>query len=144
MSEENKNTEAKAAPAEGGGSAPAPREGGDRRDARPEGGDRRDARPEGGDRRGPGGGGHRGGGGGRPGMKPRRRFYYRKRKFCKFKAEKIDYIDYKDVELLMQFIPELGKIAPRRQTGTSARFQRMLATAIKRARHMALLPYRRD
>ena len=76
--------------------------------------------------------------------RPRRRFYYRKRKFCKFKAEKIDYIDYKSVEILRGFIPERGKIAPRRQTGTSAKFQRMLATAIKRARFMALLPYRRD
>ncbi len=76
--------------------------------------------------------------------RPRRRFYYRKRKFCKFRAEKIDYIDYKDVDLLYSFIPERGKIAPRRQTGTSAKFQRMLAIAIKRARHMALLPYHRD
>ena len=73
-----------------------------------------------------------------------RRFYYRKRKFCKFKAEKIDYIDYKNVELLRSFIPERGKIASRRQTGTSAKFQRMLATAIKRARHIGLLPYTKD
>ena len=76
--------------------------------------------------------------------KPRRRFYYRKRKYCKFKAEKIDYIDFKDVDLLRSFIPERGKIAPRRQTGTSAKFQRQLAVAIKRARHLALLPYKRD
>ena len=80
----------------------------------------------------------------RENKRPRRRFYYRKRKFCKFKAEKIDYIDYKDVDLLRGFIPERGKIAPRRQTGTSAKFQRMLAKAIKRARHMALLPYKTD
>jgi small subunit ribosomal protein S18 len=93
------------------------------------------------------GGGPRGGG--RPGVRdnkgrPRRRFYYRKRKFCKFRAEKIDYIDYKDIDLLYSFIPERGKIAPRRQTGTSAKFQRMLAKAIKRARNMALLPFYRD
>jgi small subunit ribosomal protein S18 len=114
-----------------------PREG-----ARPSGGER--SADRGGDRgRGPAGPGAGGGAGG-GGMKPRRRFYYRKRKFCKFRAEKIDFIDYKDVELLRQFIPELGKIAPRRQTGTSSRFQRMLATAIKRARHMALLPYQCD
>jgi small subunit ribosomal protein S18 len=120
-----------------------PREG-----ARPSGGERSADRggDRGGDRgRGPGAGpGAGGSGGGAGGMKPRRRFYYRKRKFCKFRAEKIDFIDYKDVELLRQFIPELGKIAPRRQTGTSSRFQRMLATAIKRARHMALLPYQCD
>ena len=112
-----------------------PRPGGDR-GPRP-GGDR-GPRP-GGDR-GPRGGA---GGGDRP-HRPRRRFYYRKRKFCKFRAEKIDFIDYKDVELLRAFLPERGKIAPRRQTGTSAKFQRMLAIAIKRARHMALLPFRAD
>jgi small subunit ribosomal protein S18 len=71
----------------------------------------------------------------------KRKFFYRRRKFCKFQAEKIDYIDYKDVDLLRSFIPERGKIAPRRSTGTSAKFQRMLAQAIKRARHLALLPF---
>lgn len=75
------------------------------------------------------------------GKKPRKRFYFRRRKFCKFKAEKIDYIDYKDVELLRSFVPERGKIAPRRATGTSAKYQRMLSKAIKRARHLALLPF---
>lgn len=110
----------------------------------------RPPRSEGGGGRPGGGGGRPGGGGGRPGGggggggRPRRRFYYRKRKFCKFKAEKIDFIDYKDVDLLRSFTPERGKIAPRRQTGTSAKFQRMLAKAIKRARHMALLPYTCD
>lgn len=73
--------------------------------------------------------------------KGKRKFYYRRRKFCKFKAEKIDFIDYKDVELLKSFTPERGKIVPRRQTGTSAKFQRMLAKAIKRARHIGLLPF---
>lgn len=81
---------------------------------------------------------HRGKGGGGGG---KRKFYYRRRKFCKFKAEKIDFIDFKDVELLRGFTPERGKIVPRRQTGTSAKFQRMLAKAIKRARHIGLLPY---
>jgi small subunit ribosomal protein S18 len=96
----------------------------------------------GGPNRGPGGGG-----GGPRGDRPKRgkrKFYYRRRKFCKFQAEKIDYIDFKDVELLRQFTPERGKIAPRRQTGTSAKYQRMLSQAIKRARHIALLPYTTD
>ena len=81
--------------------------------------------------------------GGRPPHrgKGKRKFYYRRRKFCKFKAEKIDFIDFKDVELLRSFTPERGKIVPRRQTGTSAKFQRMLAKAIKRARHIGLLPF---
>jgi small subunit ribosomal protein S18 len=140
---ENTSNQGPAAPENRGGDRPAERSG-----DRPErSADRSGDRPSGsGDRsgdRGPrGGGGPRPGG--RGGGRPRRRFYYRKRKFCKFKAEKIDYIDYKDVDLLRGFIPERGKIAPRRQTGTSAKYQRMLAQAIKRARHMALLPYKTD
>ena len=63
------------------------------------------------------------------------------RKVCYFTKNKITYIDYKDVELLKKFISANGKITPRRVTGTSAKYQRMLATAIKRARQMALLPY---
>ena len=59
----------------------------------------------------------------------------------KFAKNKIDYIDYKDVELLKRFISANGKIIPRRVTGTSAKYQRKLARAIKRARQMALLPY---
>lgn len=95
------------------------------------------SRPSGGGYRGGGrSGGSSGGGGGR-----RRRFFYRRRKFCKFQAEKIDFIDYKDVDLLRSFVPERGKIASKRATGTSAKYQRMLATAIKRARHLALLPF---
>ena len=66
------------------------------------------------------------------------------RKVCYFTKNKITYIDYKDVELLKKFISANGKITPRRVTGTSAKYQRMLATAIKRARHMALLPYVAD
>ena len=65
----------------------------------------------------------------------------RRRKVCFFCANHIDHPDYKDVDLLKRFISEKGKILPRRVTGTSAKYQRMLTTAIKRARHMALLPY---
>ena len=64
-----------------------------------------------------------------------------RRKVCYFTKNKITYIDYKDVELLKKFISANGKITPRRVTGTSAKYQRMLTTAIKRARQMALLPY---
>ena len=64
-----------------------------------------------------------------------------RRKVCYFTKNKITYIDYKDVELLKNFISANGKFTPRRVTGTSARYQRMLAVAIKRARQMALLPY---
>lgn len=66
------------------------------------------------------------------------------RKVCYFTKNKITYVDYKDVELLKKFISPNGKITPRRVTGTSAKYQRMLATAIKRARQMALLPYVAD
>lgn len=65
-------------------------------------------------------------------------------KVCYFTKNKINYIDYKDVELLKRFISPSGKITPRRVTGTSAKYQRLLATAIKRAREMALLPYVAD
>ena len=64
-----------------------------------------------------------------------------RKKVCFFTKNKITYIDYKDVELLKRFISANGKIIPRRVTGTRAKYQRMLATAIKRARQMALLPY---
>jgi small subunit ribosomal protein S18 len=64
-----------------------------------------------------------------------------KKKFCFFCKNKITFIDYKDVELLKRFVSANGKIIPRRVTGTSAKYQRMLATAIKRAREVALLPY---
>ena len=65
----------------------------------------------------------------------------KKKKVCYFTKNKIDYIDYKDVELLKRFVSANGKIIPRRVTGTSAKYQRQLAVAIKRARQMALLPY---
>lgn len=64
-----------------------------------------------------------------------------RKKVCYFTKNNIEYIDYKDVELLRRFISANGKIIPRRVTGTKAKYQRMLATAIKRSRQMALLPY---
>ncbi len=64
-----------------------------------------------------------------------------RKKECYFTKNKIEHIDFKDVELLKKFITERGKILPRRVTGTSAKYQRKLAIAIKRARHMALLPF---
>ena len=67
--------------------------------------------------------------------------FFRRRKFCRFTAEGISEIDYKDVNLLKQNITESGKIVPSRITGTKAKYQRQLATAIKRARYLALLPY---
>jgi small subunit ribosomal protein S18 len=69
---------------------------------------------------------------------------FRRRRVCKFRSEKIDYIDYKDVRLLMQFVPERGKIQPRRLSGTSAKYQRKLQLALKRARELALIPYATD
>ncbi len=67
--------------------------------------------------------------------------YFRRRKYCRFTAEGITEIDYKDLELLKGFVTETGKIVPSRITGTKARYQRQLSTAIKRARYIALLPY---
>lgn len=68
----------------------------------------------------------------------------RKKKFCRFRKNRIRYIDYKDPEFLKKFVNEQGKILPRRLTGTSLKFQRKIASAIKRARHIALLPYVTD
>ena len=67
--------------------------------------------------------------------------YFRRRKYCRFTAEGIKEIDYKDLNLLKQFVTETGKIVPSRITGTSATYQRQLADAVKRARYLALLPY---
>ncbi|MDZ7686605.1 MAG: 30S ribosomal protein S18 [Gammaproteobacteria bacterium] len=67
--------------------------------------------------------------------------FYRRRKYCRFTAEGITEIDYKDLDTLKQYITETGKIVPSRITGTKARYQRQLAKAIKRARYLALLPY---
>jgi small subunit ribosomal protein S18 len=93
----------------------------------------------------------RGGRGGRDkdkkdgkGEAPRRGGFFRRRRVCKFCAEKIDYINYKDVRLLAPFLPERGKIQPRRISGTCALHQRKLQVAIKRARQLALIPYVTD
>lgn len=67
--------------------------------------------------------------------------FIRRRKFCRFSAEGVREIDYKDLETLKAYVSETGKIVPSRITGTSAKYQRQLATAIKRARFLALLPY---
>lgn len=91
----------------------------------------RGGRGRGGDRAGSGGGGQR-------------RSLFRRRKVCKFCTDKIDVIDYKDVKLIGAFVPERGKILPRRISGTCAKHQRLLQTAIKRARQIALVPYVTD
>ena len=91
------------------------------------------------------GGGKPGAGGGRggaaAGKDAGKRYFFRRRKVCKFCADKIDYVDYKDVKLLSGFVPERGKILPRRMFGTCAEHQRKLTLAIKRARNIALLPF---
>ncbi len=67
--------------------------------------------------------------------------YFRRRKYCRFTAEGIKEIDYKDLGTLKAYISETGKIVPSRITGTRSKYQRQLATAVKRARYLALLPY---
>ncbi|MEH6356805.1 MAG: 30S ribosomal protein S18 [Marinobacter sp.] len=67
--------------------------------------------------------------------------FFRRRKFCRFTAEGVKEIDYKDLDTLKGYVTETGKIVPSRITGTKARYQRQLATAIKRARFLALLPF---
>jgi small subunit ribosomal protein S18 len=69
------------------------------------------------------------------------RALFRRRKFCRFTAEKIEFVDYKAIDILKDFINENGRIIPARITGTSAGYQRQLSTAIKRARFLALMPY---
>ena len=73
-----------------------------------------------------------------------RNLHQRRKKVCYFKTNHIEHIDFKDVDLLRKFVTDRGKILPRRATGTSAKYQRKLAIAIKRARHMALLPFVKD
>jgi small subunit ribosomal protein S18 len=68
----------------------------------------------------------------------------RKKKYCRFKKNGIKYIDYKDGDFLLKFVNEQGKILPRRLTGTSVKFQKKVSQAVKRARHLALLPYVAD
>ena len=90
-------------------------------------------------------GGRRGGGGGGGGRGGGfRRGGFRRRKVCRFCVDKVDYIDYKDVRVMMMAIPERGKIQPRRISGTCAKHQRKLTTAVKRARQLALIPYVTD
>ncbi|MDQ1558531.1 MAG: small subunit ribosomal protein [Pyrinomonadaceae bacterium] len=89
------------------------------------------------------GGGDRGGGGGRGGPGGGRG-RFRRRKVCRFCLDKVDIIDFKDVKLLTNYIPERSKVLPRRISGSCAPHQRMLAEAIKRARNIALLPYAAD
>jgi small subunit ribosomal protein S18 len=67
-----------------------------------------------------------------------------KKRYCRFKRLGIKYIDYKDPDYLLKFVNEQGKILPRRLTGTSLKYQRKVSVAIKRARHLALLPYQAD
>jgi small subunit ribosomal protein S18 len=92
---------------------------------------------------GPGGDDRRGGPGGGP-QGGKKKFFYRRKRVCKFCVEKLEYIDYKDIKTLQQFIPERGKILPRRISGTCALHQRKLQNAIKRARIAALLPFTAD
>ena len=67
--------------------------------------------------------------------------FFRRRRYCRFTVEGVKEIDYKDLNLLKAYVTETGKIVPSRITGTKANYQRQLATAIKRARYLALLPY---
>jgi small subunit ribosomal protein S18 len=87
--------------------------------------------------------GARGKGKGKPGGRRgnQQNALFKRRKFCRFTVEKVERIDYKDVETLRDFILDNGKIMPARLTGTKAHYQRQLDTAIKRARFLALLPY---
>ncbi|OFX77494.1 MAG: 30S ribosomal protein S18 [Bacteroidetes bacterium GWE2_29_8] len=68
----------------------------------------------------------------------------KKKKFCRFKRSGIKYIDYKDADFLLKFLNEQGKILPRRLTGTSLKYQKKMSVAIKRARHLAILPFVAD
>ena len=89
--------------------------------------------------RGPGG---KGKGKGRPGgRRGQQNALFKRKKFCRFTAEKVEWIDYKDIDTLRDFISDNGKIIPARLTGTKAHYQRQLDTAIKRARFLALLLY---
>ncbi len=102
--------------------------------------------PQGGGGGGRGGDRDRGGSAGGPGGQQggKKKFFYRRKRVCKFCVEKLEYIDYKDVKMLQQFVPERGKILPRRISGTCALHQRKLQNAIKRARIVALIPFASD
>ena len=69
---------------------------------------------------------------------------FKKKKYCRFKKNRIKYVDFKDPEFLKRFLNEQGKILPRSVTGTSLKYQRKVSTAVKRCRHIALLPYVTD
>lgn len=71
-------------------------------------------------------------------------FEVRKKKYCRFKKSRIKFIDYKDPNFLKKFLNEQGKLLPRRVTGTSLKYQRKVSMAVKRARHLSLLPYMAD
>jgi small subunit ribosomal protein S18 len=83
----------------------------------------------------------KGKGKGKPQRRQQQNPLFKRRKFCRFTAEKVDQIDYKDIDVLKDFINDNGKIMPARITGTKAHYQRQLDTAIKRARYLALMPY---
>ena len=124
---------APSAPRPGGG-------GGHRSEGHSGGGQRREGFGGGGQRREGGGPGGPGGGPGGPRRGGKRQFF-RKKKVCRFCVERVDFIDYKKVEMLQPFVQERGTILPRRMTGTCSRHQRWLGEAIKRARNIALLPF---
>ncbi len=81
---------------------------------------------------------------GNKGGKGKKKVYFRRRKVCRFCADKLDTVDYKDVRFLQQYTVERAKILPRRISGTCAKHQRLVQQAIKRARHLALMPYTSD
>ena len=83
----------------------------------------------------------KGKGKGKPRRGDKQNALFKRKRFCRFTADKVDQIDYKDIETLRDFVGENGKITPARLTGTRAYYQRQLTTAIKRARFLALLPY---
>jgi len=89
-------------------------------------------------------GGARGGNAGGARAGGRRRFLFRRRKYCKFCEDKANWIDYKDLRTLQNYVPERAKILPRRISGTCSTHQRQLMRAIKRARNIALLPFTSD
>ncbi len=89
-------------------------------------------------------GGRSGGGKGGPRAGGRRRFLFRRRKYCKFCEDKAAWIDYKDLRTLQNYVPERAKVLPRRISGTCSKHQRELMRAIKRARNIALLPFTSD
>lgn len=80
----------------------------------------------------------------RPKRQGKRKVFYRRRKVCRLCADKIESVDYKDTRFLQQYLVERSKILPRRISGTCAKHQRIIQQAIKRARHVALLPYTSD